>query len=114
MLRKDGEKSTATRSHGTRLVTTLSKEWDKTPTFSTSTGKESDTCGLKKVRVNVKQSVSLFVKDWRGECDFIVDRLPNSDNSKSSSLCMPKKSVERAGEQLVCKCHGQGKPVWCN
>ena len=59
------------------LVMTLSKEWHGAPVFSTSTWKESDTFGLKKVRVNVKRSISLFVQDSRSECGFIVHRLPN-------------------------------------
>ena len=90
MIGKDGEKSTATRSHGMGLVITLPKEWYGPPTFSTSVGKKSDTCGLKKVRVNVKRPISSFVQDEREECGFIVDRLPKSDNRKSSSLCIPK------------------------
>ena len=86
----DEEKYTETRSHGLGLVMTLPKEWDGTPDFSTSTGKESYTCGLKKVRMNVKRSISSFLQDGRAECDFIVDRLPNSYNSKYLILCMPK------------------------
>ena len=61
VLGKDGEKSTATRSHGMGLVMTLPKEWEGPLAFSTSTGKESDTCGLNKVRVNMKRSIFLFV-----------------------------------------------------
>ena len=38
----------------------------------------------------MKRSISLFVPDVSLECDFIVGRLPNSENRKSSSLCMPK------------------------
>ena len=61
VLGKDGEKYTATRSHGTGLVMTLPKEFDGPYAFLTSTGKESDTCGLKKVRLNVKRSIFVFV-----------------------------------------------------
>jgi len=100
VLGKDGEKSTATRSHGMGLVMTLPKEWEGPPAFSTSTGKESDTCGLKTVRVNVKRSISLFVQDGRAECDFTVGRLPNLDNSKYSSLCMPKTVRKGLGSSL--------------
>ena len=60
VLGKDGWKFTPTRSHGMGLMMTLPKEWDGPPAFSTSTGKESDTCGLKKVRVNVKWSIFFF------------------------------------------------------
>ena len=55
VIGKYEEKYTATRIHGMGLVITLPKEWDGPPAFSTSTGKESDTCGLNKVRVNVKR-----------------------------------------------------------
>ena len=79
---------------------TLPKEWGGPPAFSISTGKESDTCGLNKVRVSLKQSISSFVRDGRAECDFIVDRIRNSDNSKSSSLCMPKTVQEGMGSRF--------------
>ena len=49
VLGKDREKSTATRSHGMGLVMTLPKEWDETPEFSNSTGKEYGNCSLKKL-----------------------------------------------------------------
>ena len=77
VLGKDGGKSTETIIHVMGLMMTLPKEWDEPPTFSTSTGKESDTCVLKKVRVNVKQSISSFVQYGRSDYDFILDRLPN-------------------------------------
>ena len=70
---------------------TLPKEWDGPPDFSTLTGNESDNGGLKKVTVNIKRSISLYVKDRREECDVRVGRLLKSDNEKSSILRMQKK-----------------------
>ena len=70
------------------------------PVFSTSTGKESDTCGLNKVRVNLKRSIYSFLQDGRSECVFIVDRLLKSYKRKSSSLCMPKTVRKGLGGSL--------------
>ena len=100
VLGKDGEKYTVTRSHGMGLMKTLTKEWDGPPDFSTSTGKESDTCGVEKVRVNAKWSIYLFLQDGRVERDFIVDRLPNSDDKKYSSMCMLKTVQKGLGNSL--------------
>ena len=90
----------ATISPGIGLVMTLPNEWDGPPAFSTSTGKESDTCGFKKVRVNVKRSISLFLQDGRAERDFIVDRLLNSDKNKYSGLCISKTVRKGLGVSL--------------
>ena len=79
---------------------TLPKEWDEPHAFSTSTGKELYTCVLKKVRVNVKRSIYLFVQGGRVEFDFIVDRLTKSDNRKSSILYMPKTVCKWMGGSL--------------
>ena len=49
----------------------------------------------------MKRSISSFVQDERSECGFIVDRLPNSDNSKSSSLLMLK-TVRKGLESSLC------------
>ena len=49
VLVKGRYKSKADRIHGMGIVMTLPKEWGGPPTFSTSTGKESDTYGLKKL-----------------------------------------------------------------
>ena len=53
--------------------------------------------------MNVKRSIYSFVQDGRAECDFIVDRMPNSGNRKSSSLCMSKKVRKNLGSSLYIK-----------
>ena len=40
------------------------------------------------------------MQDGRTECDFIVDRLTNSENIKYSSLCIPKTAQKGLGSSL--------------
>ena len=94
-------------------MTTLPKEWNGPPAFSTVTGKESDTDGLKKVRVNVQRSISSSVQDRLAECDVRVSRLLNSDN-KNLPFYAYKKSTEKSWGQLFCKFHGQGGAIFSN
>ena len=48
----------------------------------------------------MKRLISSFVQDGRADCDFIVDRLPKSDNIKSSTLYMPKTVWKGLGSRL--------------
>ena len=48
----------------------------------------------------MKRSIYSFVQDGRAECNLILDRLTNSDNMKSSRLCMPKKVRKGLGRSL--------------
>ena len=90
-LVKNQKNCMANRSHVRGIMIILPEEWYVLPTFSTLTGKESDTGGLETVRANLKQLISSSVQYRRVERNDKVNRLPNLDYGKPSSLRIQKK-----------------------
>ena len=90
-LAKNKNNYMANISHGRGIMMTLPEEWYVLPAFSTLTGKESETGGLITVRANVKQLISSYVQYRRVDRNDTVNRLPNLDYRKPSSLRIQNK-----------------------